>query len=163
MGYPLSMKQAVIRKVRMRNQTQDQIAKEAGIGRSTLTYWLKHYKTNGANKMSRLENRPCDWSGSDRIEALMTTGTMSEEERLHWCREKGLFAHNLDEWKKDAIRSLVMKTPGNGGNKDSRRLKKELSVLKKDLARKNKALAETAALLVLKKKADSIWGAEGDD
>ncbi len=163
MGYPLSMKQAVIRKVRMGNQTQDQIAKEAGIGRSTLTYWLKHYKTNGELKMSRLENRPCDWSGSDRIEALMTTGTMSEEERLRWCRGKGLFAHNLDKWKKDAIRSLVMKIPGNRGDKESRRLKKELSVLKKELDRKDKALAETAALLVLKKKADFIWGAEGDD
>lgn len=163
MGYPLSMKQAVIRKVRTGNQTQDQIAKEAGIGRSTLTYWLKHYKTNGENKLSRQEKRPCDWSGPERIDALMTTGRMSDEERLRWCRENGLFAHNLDQWKKEAICSLVVKTPANKGDQDSRRLKKELSALKKELARKDKALAETAALLVLKKKADSIWGAEGDD
>ena len=35
--------------------------------------------------------------------------------------------------------------------------------LEKELRRKDKALAETAALLVLKKKANAIWGDEDDD
>ena len=39
-----------------------------------------------------------------------------------------------------------------------KKLQAENRALKKDLLRKDKALAETSALLILKKKADLIWG-----
>ena len=48
-------------------------------------------------------------------------------------------------------------------SEEVRTLKKENKSLKKDLNRKEKALAETAALLVLKKKAQEIWGGPEED
>ena len=158
MGYPIAMKESVIKKVLMGSKTQCEIAMEAGIGRSTLTYWLKNYRKNGNLKLSKKEKRPQDWTAEERIRALMETGSMSDEERASWCRKNGLFVHHLEQWEKDAISSITSK-PGKGKNaNETRRLKKENAALRKELTRKEKALAETAALLVLKKKADSIWG-----
>lgn len=162
MGYPIEMKQAVIKKVLMGGKPIREIANEAGIGRSTLTNWLKHYRKNGNIQLPQKEKRPQDWTAEERINALMETGAMTEEERVAWCRKRGLFTHHLEQWKKDAVTSLKLKKDP-GKSKGTTRLQKENAALKKELGRKDKALAETAALLVLKKKADSIWGEPKDD
>ena len=162
MGYSIKTKEAVIKKVLLGEKIHAVIAKEAGIGLSTLTYWLKNYKRDGNKILKKQERRPKDWTSEERIEALIETGSMSDEERVAWCRTKGIFAHNLKQWKKDFIASIeqnsIKKQPNETG-----RLKKEILGLKKELSRKEKALAETAALLVLKKKAHFIWGDPEDD
>ncbi len=163
MGYPIAMKESVIKKVLAGSKTQDEIAKEAGIGRSTLSYWLKHYRRDGSLKLSKKEKRPQDWKAEERIRALMETGSMSDEERVSWCRKNGLFVHHLEQWEKDAIFSTTSKPEKGKNTNETRRLRKEVAALKKELTRKEKALAETAALLVLKKKADSIWGVTEDE
>ena len=157
MGYPIEMKEAVIKKVLMGGKPLHEIAREAGIGRSTLTYWLKHYRKDGNIQLTQKEKRPQDWTADERINALMETGAMAEEERIAWCRKRGVFTHHLEQWKKDAVTSLSLKRD-HGKPKGFMRLQKENVALKKELNRKDKALAETAALLVLKKKANSIWG-----
>lgn len=162
MGYPIEMKEAVIKKVMMGGKSYYEIAREAGIGRSTLTYWLKHQRKDGNMNLTQKEKRPQDWTAEERINALMATGVMSERDRVSWCRKKGVFVHHLDQWKKDTI-SLLTPNRAHNKSKDAIRLKKENAVLKKELNRKDKALAETAALLVLKKKADFVWGAFKDD
>ncbi|MDY0219447.1 MAG: hypothetical protein RBR14_08890 [Candidatus Cloacimonas acidaminovorans] len=101
--------------------------------------------------MKKHEKRPQDWTSEERIDALIETGSMSDEERVAWCRTKGIFAHHLKQWKKDVIASVNPKS-GKKKSNETGRLKKEILSLKKELSRKDKALAETAALLVLKKK-----------
>lgn len=162
MGYPIEMKQAVIKKVLMGGKPIHEIATEAGIGRSTLRYWLKSYRKDGNIQLTQKEKRPQDWTAEERINALIETGAMIEEERVAWCRKKGLFTHHLEQWKKDAITSLSLKKDPVK-SRGIMRLQKENAALKRELGRKEKALAETAALLVLKKKADSIWGEPKDD
>lgn len=156
------MKEAVLKKVMVGGKLNYEIAREAGISRSTLCKWVKQYRKDGNITLSIKEKRPQDWTSEERIEALIEAGSMSDEERISWCRKKGLFGHHLGQWKKDAIRAT---TPNSNKNKldETRRLKKENEGLKKELRRKDKALAETAALLVLKKKADSIWGDPEDE
>ena len=87
---------------------------------------------------------------------------MPEGERVSWCRKRGVFSHHLEQWRKDI---LSLSTPNSTSvkSKGITQLKKENAALKKELNRKNQALAETATLLVLKKKADSIWGGLRDD
>lgn len=162
MGYSMEMKESVIKKVLLGERSQYEIANQAGISRSTLGYWLKKYKKDGKIILSKKEKRPQEWTAEERIGALIKTGSMSDEERISWCREKGIFAHHLEQWKKDAISSTTLK-PDNGKSDATRRLKKEIVDLKKELHRKDRALAETAALLVLKKKADFLWGEPEDD
>ena len=157
MAYPIKMKEAVIKKVQKGGKPHHEIANEAGIGRSTLTYWLKNHKKDGNKNLTEKEKRPQDWAVEQRLNALMETGAMPEGERASWCRKRGVFSHHLEQWKKDI---LSLSTPNNSALKfkENARLKKENAALKKELNRKDKALAEAAALLVLKKKADFIWG-----
>ena len=162
MGYPIQLKEAVLKKVLQGNKPQHAIAKELGVGKSTIGKWLREYKQNGSINLNSKEKRPKDWTAEERMSALIETGAMSAEARTAWCRKKGIFIHNLDEWKKDAIAAMVPKVNKEQIEKH-RNLKKEISALKKDLSRKDKALAETAALLILKKKAQEIWGEPEED
>ena len=58
MVYPIKMKEAVIKKVQMGGKPHHEIASEAGIGRSTLTYWLKNHKKDGNKNLIEKEKRP---------------------------------------------------------------------------------------------------------
>jgi len=104
------------------------------------------------------EKRPQDWSREERLNALIETAKFSEEELGAWCRQKGIHTHHLEQWR----RELAREQPNNK-NSEFKKLKEEIKNLKKELGRKDKALAETSALLVLKKKADAIWGDQEDD
>jgi len=162
MGYPIQLKEAVLKKVLQGNKPHYEVAREFGVGRSTIGKWLKENKQNGRIKLKSKEKRPKDWTAEERISAIMETGCMNTEERTAWCRKRGVFIHNLDQWKKDAISAMVPKA-NKEQIEEHRNLKKEISALKKDLSRKDKALAETAALLILKKKAQEIWGEPEED
>ncbi|MCP4671695.1 MAG: IS3 family transposase, partial [Desulfobacula sp.] len=157
MGYPIQLKEAVLKKVLQGNKPQHEIAKEFGVGKSTISKWLKEYKQNGSIKLNSKEKRPRDWTAEERMSALLKTGTMTIEARTAWCRKKGIFIHNVDQWKKDAISAMISSSTRKP-SEEVKNLKQENKNLKKDLNRKEKALAETAALLVLKKKAQEIWG-----
>jgi len=161
-GYSIQLKEAVLQKVLSGSKPQYEIAKEFGVGKSTIRNWLKKYRNNGNISLESKEKRPKDWTSEERLTALITTGAMTPEECASWCRKKGIFPHHLEQWKKAAISSIA----AGSGKKQSdteRQLRKENSALKKDLSRKEKALAETAALLVLKKKAQAIWGEPEED
>ncbi len=162
MGYPIQLKEAVLKKVLQGNKPQHEIAKAFGVGKSTIGKWLREYKQNGSINLNSKEKRPKDWTAAERMSALIETGGMSVEDRTAWCRKKGLFIHNLDQWKKDAI-SAISSDSTRKQSEEVKNLKQENKSLKKDLSRKEKALAETAALLVLKKKVQEIWGEPEDD
>jgi transposase len=162
MGYSTEFKESVIQKVLTSDRPQHEIASEVGIGRSTLQYWLRVYRKNGVNEMPRKEKRPRDWTAEERFAALMETARMSNEELGAWCRRHGLHTHHLEQWKREAL-SGCGDIQKRSENSKIRSLQQENKALKKELKRKEKALAETAALLVLKKKAESIWGEGAED
>lgn len=162
MGYPIQLKEAVLKQVLQGNKPHHEVAMAFGVGRSTIGKWLKEYKQNGSSTLKSKEKSPKDWSAEERMSALLTTSSMSAEDRTAWCRKKGVFPHNLDQWKKDAISAMKPKTT-RVQTEEVKKYKKEIASLKKDLSRKEKALAETAALLVLKKKAQEIWGEPEED
>ena len=127
------------------------IAQELNIGYSTLQKWLREYKLVTHNKDSR---RPQDWSRKQQFQALLDTASMDVEQCSQYCREKGIFPHHLDDWRDNFIKSD--KEPAPPGKADVTKLKKENVALQKELRRKEKALAETAALLVLQKKFQAL-------
>jgi transposase len=157
MGYSIQIKETVLQKALSGRKTQHEIATEFGVGKSTIQNWLRHFRKNGDINLKSKEKRPKDWTPEERISALIETGAMTPEECSAWCRRKGIFSHHLEQWKKDAI-SGISNIPEKQMLEKENRYKKEISSLKRDLTRKEKALAETAALLVLKKKAQAIWG-----
>jgi transposase len=162
MGYPIQLKQAVIKKALQGNTPQREIASEFGVGLSTIGKWLREYQHTGNINLNSKEKRPKDWTAKERMAALIETGSMSAEACTAWCRKRGIFTHNIDQWKKDAISAMASQSTKKQSDKE-KILRKENTALKKDLLRKDKALAETAALLVLKKKVQEIWGEPEDD
>ena len=102
--------------------------------------------------------RPQDWTAEEKLEAVLEMEKLDEQEKGKYLREKGLHTVHVQRWKQEMLEGL--KSNGKGLSKADPQGKK-IKELEKELNRKEKALAETAALLVLKKKAEDIWGDRG--
>ncbi len=162
MGYSSEKAEAIVQMVLTSNKTRREIAEETGVGLSSIQRWLRLHRESGVTNVPKKEKRPRDWTAEERFAALMETCQMADEEKAAWCRKNGLHTHHLEQWKKDAVTGTSPK-PKDKKRDEERLLRQEIKQLKKELTRKEKALAETAALLVLKKKAQSIWGEPEDD
>ena len=104
--------------------------------------------------------RPQDWSSEEKLTAVLDAASLSDTDLGAFLRNKGLHETHLQQWRKQMLTGLK---PILVRNKKNTSESKRVRELEKDLRRKEKALAETAALLVLKKKAQEIWGDEDDD
>ena len=99
--------------------------------------------------------RPADWTAQERLQVVLEAAKVSEADLGVFLRGKGLHEASLTEWRGamlDALRNPSKVSP------EARRVRE----LERELDRNEKALAEAAALLVLKKKAQAIWGDEDD-
>ena len=124
---------------------------------STAHGWLKKYG-NDIDKPKELKKSPNDWTLEERFNILVETVGLTEEARGIYCRQKGIYQYQLNEWHE-----IFMKTKIDSKNNEElaelKALRAENKALKKELLRKDKALAETSALLILKKKR-IIFGGE---
>ncbi len=159
MKHSQELRETVTRKVLEGTRSQELIAAEFGIGRSTIQNWLRQDRRSGVTEVVKRERRPEDWTAQERLSALNESSGLSDDELGAWCRGQGLHTHHLERWRREMIEGQDRK----GSQSTLRALRAENRSLKKELRRKEKALAETAALLVLKKKAAAIWGDPEDD
>lgn len=148
---------------RSAEETLAQCAARNGIGYSTLTNWMTQAKQGKLTVTDTVvqEKRPRDWSAAEKLQAVIESAALSEEDQGRYCRQHGVFAAQLTQWKQDMMRSPNEQTPALKA--ENRALKEELKQVKRELARKEKALAEAAALLILKKKAQAMFGSDADD
>jgi hypothetical protein len=132
----------------------------------TLKGWLKTPSKSGAEVVmpsSLPQSLPAgQWSAPERLLALQESHGLRGEALHAWCREKGLFEHQLTAW-----REAFVSTPAPQTAQERRESKAELKalqgkheVLQRELRRKERALAEAAALLVLQKKFQALLGGE---
>ncbi len=137
-----------------------EIHRATGISENTLYSWKKRY---GGEEDEGEQPRPENWDGERKLLVLTETGGLNKQEMSEYCRENGLYIEQIERWREFAIAgtesgSLLTK----GQRQEWQRDRKKLCELEKELRRKEKALAEVAALLVLEKKAQAIWG-EGEE
>jgi transposase-like protein len=134
------------------DQTVKAIADELNVRHHTLKYWMKVKSLDKKDVAAAKEKRPQDWTAEEQLAALQETHALSEEALQAWCREHGIFAHHLSAWK-----TAFCADHGQGSARELRSLKDEIARLKRESDRKDKALAEAAALLVLQKKFRALW------
>ena len=103
--------------------------------------------------------RPEDWSPEEKLKITLEAASLSDQQLGAFLRQKGIHETHLQQWRLQMLNGLG-KTASLKKNKRNAADTKKIRSLEKDLKRKEKALAETAALLVLKKKAQAIWGDE---
>jgi transposase len=162
--YSEERKEAVLNKLLPpSNKTYQEVAEEEGIPAPTIYTWLQKRKQVGKMN-SRLASMSKLWSVEARFSAIVETATMSETELGEYCREKGLYPEQIKCWKAEFIASLTEKPAfiqqeKNQGKGD----KKRISQLEKELRRKEKALAEAAALLILGKKLQAFYEEGSED
>jgi len=142
------------------NASMNEVAKTLGLPKSTLYGWVqamkKKDKVNPLTSEGNFEKKPCQWTLEERFEAILATSHLSEEAVSEYCRKRGIFPHHLQTWKKEFLEGSFQKRSSEIATQ-VRAFKEEIKQLTKELRRKDKALAEAAALLVLKKKADEYW------
>lgn len=137
-----------------------ELSKETGISTSALYQWVRIYRNNNQcdGSMENKKNiKSSVWPAEAKLEAIIKTQDMTDEELGEFCRGNRLYAHLLKQWRQEIIETLQPASKKEK-NPDLQKLKVENKLLRNELRKKESALAETAALLVLKKKASLLWG-----
>jgi len=139
-------------------QLAPKLSRESGVGKSTLYKWRRQYGTPGSSATGS-GSKSDSWSGESKLAIVIETAHLNASELSEYSRKKGLYIEQISAWKKAAILGNARKDQLDAVAKQSIAAeRKKVSKLERELHRKEKALAETAALLVLTKKAQAIWG-----
>jgi transposase-like protein len=163
-AYSAERKEAVLRRMMPpENKTVSELARETGITEQTLYTWRRQLKNQGMPVPGDGKN-PEGWSSEDKFAVVLETAALNTAELAEYCRRRGLYAEQIAAWRQacrlaNANAGGQARSCGEQSKEDKRRIRQ----LEKELNRKEKALAEAAALLVLRKKAQAIWGDKEED
>ena len=131
------------------NMTVAEVARQEGMAEQTLYNWRKQARLKGAPVPGPSKTSD-DWSGDAKFAVVVETATLSEAELSQYCREKGLYPEQVKAWKQDFIDGASSSPERKREElKQAKADKKRIRKLEKELRRKEKALAEAAALLIL--------------
>ena len=133
----------------------EMVAREVGIGAGTLERWREEAQSRPARGRA--------WTARARLEAVITTAALDEAGKSAWCREHGVYPAELAKWHASATAALAEPEEARASPQATRQDKKRIKELERDLLRKDRALAETAALLVLSKNLEAIFHKGGDE
>jgi transposase-like protein len=188
--YPDEQKTNLIeRRLPPQNADVPRLSRETGIPKDTLYGWrrqaLLRYR-RGARGLTPtvVAGSGERWRAEEKFARVVETAALSEAERGEYCRKRGLYPEPLQAWRLLRYRraceqappssssgqgfatsgadQAVSRRPANGpfdtsgGAADKRRIRE----WERELRRKEKALAEAAALRVLRKKAAAIGGTD---
>ena len=130
----------------------DEVAREVGIGAQTLERWRSDALSMPA--------REREWTAAARLEAVIATAALDETARNAWCREHGVFPKELAQWRESATKALAAPEDVRASPRQTKLDRRRIKELEREVSRKDKALAETAALLVLSRKLEAIFNTD---
>jgi len=155
--------QAIERMMPPNNETIKSLSDELGVSEQSLYKWRQKARIEGKATPGNGQTSE-RWSSEDKFLIVLETYTMNQVELAEYCRKKGLYKEQIDAWRISCLSANTGEI--NQTKKLSQELKdekKRSSEIEKDLRKKEKALAEAAALLLLRKKARAIWGDQEDE
>ncbi len=159
-NYPEAHRQAVIQKWLDSGLSMKLFSEQENINLSTLYAWRTKYLPQYSGGSDLLKsNTSHHWSSEKKFTVVLETAALSEAELSEYCRKKGIYPEQISQWKQSCLSanqsdSHRKKQQAQERKEDQQRIKQ----LEKELKRKDAALAETAALLVLRKKLNAYWG-----
>jgi len=160
MNYGAAFKAALVEKLtRPGGPSATQLSKEIGINQSTLSRWVRSAsKVSGMKKQGKESaRRPQEWPAEEKLAVVTEAASLEGEALGALLRRRGVHQAQLESWRRQMLAGLEPpRTKGLPGSAPARRVRE----LERELHRKDKALAEAAALLVLQKKVRAIWGDE---
>ena len=160
--YTEEFKEKILQKMMAPNALSvAEVSREVNISTATLYHWRNQSRNEG-NAVPADPSNPENWSGENKLGVIIESASLNAQALSEYCRRKGLYVEQIARWKAAAI-------AGNESSRDDlskadrqalQKARKQSRSLEKELARKEKALAEAAALLVLQKKSQAIWQEE---
>ncbi len=159
MRYSPERKEAVLRKMMPpHNRTIRELAKEERISEATLYNWRQQARDKGL-LMPDADTSPEGWAALDKFAAVIESASLTEAELAEYCRKKGIYPEQLSRWR------IACEHANDWDRERNRQLKKEqnkdrkqIRGLEHELRRKERALAEAAVLIMLRKKVKAVWG-----
>ena len=163
MAYSPERKAAVLKRMLSpNNMAVGQLSQEEGISEGTLYKWRAEARGKG-QLLPDADAGPEGWSSRDKFAAVLETAALNEADLAEYCRKRGLYPAQIAAWRTACERANDWDRASTARlGQATKEEKKRVKDLERELARKEKALAETAALLVLRKKASAIWGGDED-
>lgn len=158
--YPEELKSSITARMLPPNNVRvPALAQETGISKDTLYTWRRNAKKDD----TPVQVKTADGLSSDeKFTAVLETASLNEIELGEYCRRKGIFPLQISAWR-DTCKHAHAPLAPEADRKKIRYLAKEIKQLEAELRRKDKALAEAAALLILKKKVRTLWEELGDE
>ena len=162
--YSAERKEAILRQMMPpQNRPVSELARESGITEQTLYTWRRQLRNQGTPVPGSGKNAE-EWSSEDKFAVVLETAALNASELAEYCRRKGLFPEQIAAWRAACMSANVSAAQQTKTRQaQSKEDKKRIRQLEKELQRKEKALAEAAALLVLRKKVQAIWGDKEED
>lgn len=159
MKYSLGFKTSIIRKTQDGSgRSINQLAKETGVCYSTIANWIEQSRT-GKLAMDDVDGiTPDQRNPGEKLALLLESKTLSDEQKGEWLRQQGLHSEHIPLWEQEL--TTIMNDKQADLNQKNKELKKENKQLQRELQRKDKALAEAAVLLTLKKKYHNLFSNE---
>ena len=164
-AYSTERKRAVLTKMlRPNNVPLARLAREEGISPGTLAKWRAEARAKG-QFLPDANAGPEGWTSEDKLAAVIETARFNAVELGEYCRRRGIYPEQLAVWREACARANDWERAATTRiARETKDDKKRIQQLERELARKEKALAEAAALMILRKKVDAIWGRkEGED
>ena len=142
-------KRALERLLAPENASVEVVAQQIGVQPSTLSRWRDETLSRPARGRAG--------TAAARFDAVLSTAPMDEASKSAWCRAQGVYPQDLEGWRQSATAALAEPMAKAVSPKQSQQDKQRIKELERELLRKERALAETAALLVLSKKVAAIF------
>jgi transposase len=154
MGYGRKFRSRMVAKMLPPNgRSAGMVSMETGVPQPTLSRWLRE-----AGRVDGMAPKAKQWTAAEKLRVVMKVSQLKDAELGELLRAEGLHEATLKGWRQDVERALGEGPKKTRNSPEGRRIRE----LERELQKKDKALAEVGALLVLKKKAAAIWGDEDD-
>lgn len=153
MRYSNSIKESVLRRILPPNNEKVKlVSTELGIPSSTISTWLYKARRNNSIPINKSVHKR--YTLKDKYQIIMKISSLNDKETGIYLRELGLHTQHLNVWNQELKDYMGNKKPTE--DESTSDLKKKIKTLEKELLRKDKALAEMATMIALKKKLDDF-------
>ena len=161
--YSTERKQAILDKLLSPNLISiAQLARDENIAEQTLYNWRHQAKRQG--KAVPTNDKTKELSPETKLTIIIDTARLNETELAAYCRSKGLYPEQIAQWKAQSLTGFSTTEQQTAlGRKQHQTDQKQIKKLQQEIKRKDKALAEAAAILILRKKLNGLWGEDEDE
>ena len=150
--FSVAFRQKMVERLTGKNAVSaTQLARETGVNQQNLSRWLQE-----ARSLPLVADRPKPvrmWTIEQKVRVLAEACRLDGEELTAYLEREGVKRAEYEQLR------LALDEGGIASTSTSKRIRQ----LERELARKEKALAEATALLILKKKVDTLYGEDEDD